>query len=67
MMLPMRVSFSTIESEYLLFVGDLPMKSGAGMFGWCTFMKLMLMKKGLPPLAAPSRYSMDARSTYSSK
>ena len=33
------------------------------MFGWCTFMKLMLMKNGLPDLAARSRYSSAAFST----
>ena len=63
----MRVSFSTSESAYLLLDIDLWMKSGCGMFGWCTFMKLMLMKNGLPDLAALSRYSIAAFSTYSSK
>ncbi|OIQ68557.1 hypothetical protein GALL_498480 [mine drainage metagenome] len=52
---PIRVSFSTMESAYLLLEMDLPSNSGAGMFGWCTFMKLMLMKNGLPDLAALSR------------
>ena len=33
MMRPMRVSFSTIESAYLLFESDFPLKSGCGMFG----------------------------------
>src|SRR5690348_17633166 len=28
------------------------MKSGCGKFGWCTFMKLMLMKNGCPWRAA---------------
>ena len=64
---PMRVSFSTSESAYLLLDIDLWTKSGCGMFGWCTFMKLMLMKNGLPDLAALSRYSSEAFSTYSSK
>ena len=59
----MRVSFSTMESAYLDFDIDLCSKSGCGMFGWCTFMKLTLMKNGLPPLAALSRYSSDAFST----
>ena len=53
--LPMRVSFSTRESAYLLLDNDLWMKSGCGMFGWCTFMKLMLMKNGVLDLAARSR------------
>ncbi len=55
MTLPIRVSFSTMESAYLLLDMDLWMKSGCGMFGWCTFMKLTLMKNGLPDLAALSR------------
>ena len=33
MMWPMRVSFSTTESAYLLFDSDLWMKSGCGRFG----------------------------------
>ena len=49
----MRVSFSTRESAYLLLDNDLWMKSGCGMFGWCTFMKLMLMKNGLSGLGRP--------------
>ena len=50
MTLPIRVSFSTTESAYLLLDMDLCSKSGCGMFGWCTFMKLMLMKNGLSDL-----------------
>jgi len=53
--LPTRVSFSTTESAYLLLEIDLPSNSGAGMFGWCTFMKLMLMKNGWFDFAALSR------------
>src|SRR5215475_2390168 len=64
---PIRASFSTTESAYLLLDRDLWTKSGCGMLGWCTFMKLKLMKKGLPALAARSRYSREAFSTYSSK
>jgi hypothetical protein len=67
MTLPIRVSFSTTESAYLLLDIDLFWKSGCGMFGWCTFMKLTLMKNGLLDLAALSRYSTAAFSTYSSK
>ena len=59
----MRVSFSTRESAYLLLDNDLWVKSGCGMFGWCTFMKLMLMKNGVLDLAARSRYSSAAFST----
>jgi hypothetical protein len=62
----MRVSFSATESANLLFESDFNWNSGAGMFGWCTFMKLMLMKNG-PERALRSRYSSDAFSTYSSK
>ena len=46
MMRPMRASSSTTESAYLLLDIDLWMKSGCGMFGWCTFMKLTFMKNG---------------------
>ena len=53
MMWPTRASASTMESAYLLLDSDLWMKSGCGMFGWCTFMKLTLMKNGLPALARP--------------
>ena len=67
MIRPIRVSFSTIESAYLLLDGDLLMKSGWGRFGWCTFMKLMLMKNGAPAVAALSRYSVAASSMYSSR
>ena len=64
MMRPMRVSSSTIESAYLVFDSDLSWNSGAGRFGWCTFMKLTLMKKGLSgDLAAVSRNSSAAFST----
>ncbi len=64
MIRPMRVSSSTTESAYLLFDMDLYWNSGAGRFGWCTFMKLTLMKKGLPGfLAAVSRNSSAAFST----
>ena len=52
---PIRVSFSTTESAYLVFEGDLWTKSGWGMFGWCTFMKFMLMKKGWSDFAARPR------------
>ena len=46
MIAPMWASSSTTESAYLLFDIDLCMKSGCGRFGWCTFMKLTLMKNG---------------------
>ncbi len=50
MIRPIRELTSTTESAYLLLDIDLPMKSGCGMFGWCTFMKLMFMKNGAPAL-----------------
>ncbi|MNR68726.1 hypothetical protein D3C85_1934630 [compost metagenome] len=60
MMAPMRASSSTTESAYFDLDADLPRKSGCGMLGWCTFMKLMFMKKGCFDLAAWSRYSSAA-------
>ena len=51
MMRPMRASSSTTESAYFDFDSDLCSNSGAGRFGWCTFMKLTLMKNGLSGLA----------------
>jgi len=62
-MWPIRASSSTTESAYLLLDKDLCSYSGAGRFGWCTFMKLTLMKKGLSDLAAVSRNSSAAFST----
>lgn len=63
-MWPTRVSNSTIESAYLLFDIDLCSNSGAGRFGWCTFMKLTLRKNGLPgSFAALSRNPIAAFST----
>src|SRR5262249_62253313 len=53
------------ESAYLLFDMDLWMNSGAGKFGWCTFMKLMLMKNGwFGFFAASSRKLSPDCSTY---
>ncbi|MNI85322.1 hypothetical protein D3C73_1423020 [compost metagenome] len=63
MMRPIRVSSSTTESAYLDLEIDLWTNSGAGRFGWCTFMKLTLMKNGLSDLAAVSRNSSAAFST----
>ncbi|MNL72735.1 hypothetical protein D3C87_1980940 [compost metagenome] len=63
MMRPMRVSSSTMLSAYFDFDSDLCSNSGAGMFGWCTFMKLTSMKNGLSDFAASSRNSMAAFST----
>ena len=51
MMCPMRASSSTTESAYLLLESDLCTYSGAGRFGWCTFMKLTFMKNGSSNLA----------------
>ena len=50
MIRPMRVSNSTMESAYLVLDMDLCSNSGAGMLGWCTFMKFTLMKNGLSRL-----------------
>ena len=47
MIRPMRVSSSTTELAYFDLDIDFSWNSGAGMLGWCTFMKLTLMKKGL--------------------
>src|SRR5262245_62075243 len=47
MMWPLRASSSTTESAYLLLDSDLCSYSGAGRFGWWTFMKFTLMKNGL--------------------
>ena len=64
MMRPMRASSSTTESAYLDFDSDACSNSGAGMLGWWTFMKLTLMKNGLPGSFADfSRNSMAAFST----
>ena len=65
MIRPMRVSSSTTESAYFDFDDRLAAGTpGAGRFGWCTFMKLTLMKNGVSGVfAASSRNSIAAFST----
>ena len=58
------MSSSTTESANFDFEIDWCSNSGAGMFGWWTFMKLTLMKKGFFDLAASSRKPSAACSIY---